>query len=118
MNSVASSPPVEQFVRGDELCGEGFFILLELRVGFRSECDILACIEFGGTKLFEWNRDYAMKAMGFVLLLAGWLLVLGAIVLFPAAGLRAAFVLAGVAVEALGLVLAFRSHLIAREDKA
>jgi hypothetical protein len=46
------------------------------------------------------------------------LLLLGAIVLFPGASLRAAFVLAGAAVEALGLFLAFRSHLIAREDKA
>jgi hypothetical protein len=71
-----------------------------------------------GPKLSELSRDCAMKAMGFLLLLAGWLLVLGAIVLFPGASLRAAFVLTGVAVEALGLVLAFRSHLIAREDKA
>jgi hypothetical protein len=92
--------------------------LLEPRVGFRGECDILACIEFGETKLFEWTRNYPMKAMGFVLLLAGWLLVLGAIVLFPGASLRAAFALTGMAVEALGLFLAFRSHLIAREDKA
>jgi hypothetical protein len=31
--------------------------------------------------------------------------------------LRAAFVMAGIAVQALGLTLAFRSHLIPREDK-
>jgi hypothetical protein len=31
--------------------------------------------------------------------------------------MRAAFILAGVAVEVLGLILAFRSHLIPREEK-
>ena len=58
-----------------------------------------------------------MKAVGFLMLLAGWFLVLAAIVLFASPSLRAAFVLAGVAVEALGLVLVFRSHLIPREEK-
>ena len=58
-----------------------------------------------------------MKAVGFMMLLMGWVLVLAAIVLFPAAGLMTAFVLAGIAVEVLGLVLAFRSHLIPREEK-
>ena len=58
-----------------------------------------------------------MNVMGFLLLLAGWFLALAAIVLFGAPSLRAAFVLAGVAVEVLGLVLAFRSHLIPREEK-
>jgi hypothetical protein len=58
-----------------------------------------------------------MKVLGFLMLLAGWFLVLAAIVLFAAPSLRAAFVLAGIAVEALGLILAFRSHLIPREEK-
>ena len=58
-----------------------------------------------------------MKAVGFLMLLAGWFLVLAAIVLFGSPTLRAAFVLAGVAVEVLGLILAFRSHLIPREEK-
>ncbi len=58
-----------------------------------------------------------MKVLGFLMLLAGWVLVLAAIVLFPSPPLRAAFVLAGIAVEILGLVLAFRSHLIPREEK-
>ncbi len=61
--------------------------------------------------------DFAMKVVGFVLLLAGWFLALAAIVLFASPPLRAAFVLAGVAIEALGLILAFRSHLIPREEK-
>ena len=58
-----------------------------------------------------------MKVLGFLMLLAGWFLALAAIVLFAAPPLRAAFVLAGIAVEALGLILAFRSHLIPREEK-
>ena len=58
-----------------------------------------------------------MKAVGFLMLLAGWLLVLAAIVLFAAPPLRAAFVLAGLAVETLGLILVFRSHLMPREEK-
>lgn len=58
-----------------------------------------------------------MKVLGFLMLLAGWFLVLAAIVLFASPPLRAAFVLVGVAVETLGLILAFRSHLIPREEK-
>jgi hypothetical protein len=58
-----------------------------------------------------------MKVVGFLMLPAGWFLVLAAIVLFAAPPLRAMFVLAGIAVEGLGLTLAFRSHLIPREEK-
>jgi hypothetical protein len=58
-----------------------------------------------------------MKVVGFLMLLAGWLLVLAAIVLFASPPLQASFVLAGIAVESLGLILAFRSHLIPREGK-
>jgi hypothetical protein len=58
-----------------------------------------------------------MKAIGFLMLLAGWFLVLAAIALFSSPSMRAGFALAGIAVEGLGLALAFRSHLIPREDK-
>jgi predicted metal-binding membrane protein len=58
-----------------------------------------------------------MRVVGFLMLLAGWFLMLAAIVLFAAAPLRIGFVLTGIAVEALGLTFAFRSHLIPREDK-
>lgn len=58
-----------------------------------------------------------MKAVGFLMLLTGWLLVLAAIVLFASLSLRAPFVLAGMAVETLGSILVFRSHLIPREEK-
>ena len=58
-----------------------------------------------------------MKFVGFLLLAAGWLLSIAAIVLFPAAASRSAFVVVGFAVELLGLFLAFRSHLVPREEK-
>jgi len=53
-----------------------------------------------------------MKLAGFLLLLAGWAIVFFAVALLPSAGPRAAFVLAGVAVELFGLALAVRSHLV------
>jgi uncharacterized membrane protein YccF (DUF307 family) len=58
-----------------------------------------------------------MKFVGFFLLLAGWLVVLAAIVLLGSPLSRAVFVLAGLAVEGLGLTFVIRSHLILREDK-
>jgi hypothetical protein len=58
-----------------------------------------------------------MKFIGFLLLVAGWLLALAAIVLLASAPSRAVFVLAGLAVEGLGLAFVIRSHLILREDK-
>jgi Flp pilus assembly protein TadB len=65
----------------------------------------------------NWIEGIDMKAVGFLMLLAGWFLVLTAIVLLKSTPLRAMFILVGVAVEALGLTLAFRSHLIPREEK-
>lgn len=49
---------------------------------------------------------------------AGFFLAIAALVLFPGAAPRTAFVLAGLAVEALGLVVAVRGHLLAQgEDR-
>jgi hypothetical protein len=56
-----------------------------------------------------------MKFTGFLLLLMGWILVLTAIVLLPRQGSRAAFMLAGIAVELLGLVLVARTYLLESE---
>jgi hypothetical protein len=58
-----------------------------------------------------------MKAAGFLMLLAGWFLVIAALALFVSPPMRTSFVLAGFVVEGLGLALAFRSHLIPREEK-
>jgi hypothetical protein len=57
---------------------------------------------------------HAMKLAGFLLLLAGWGLVLSAVALLPSAGARVSFVIAGLAVELLGLILVIRSHLAPR----
>jgi len=53
-----------------------------------------------------------MKLAALLLLVAGWAIVVFAVGLLPSAGTRAAFVLAGVAVELLGLAIAIRSHLV------
>jgi len=53
-----------------------------------------------------------MKLAGFLLLLAGWGIVLCAVALLRSAAQRSGFVLAGLGVEVLGLVLAVRSHLV------
>jgi len=58
-----------------------------------------------------------MRFLGFLLLLAGWFLVIASIVLMSTAGSRAAFIVAGMAVETLGLVFVIKSHSIPREEK-
>ncbi len=50
-----------------------------------------------------------MKLAGFLLLLSGWIVVLAAVALLLN-GARVGFVLAGIAVEALGLGLAIHAH--------
>jgi hypothetical protein len=58
-----------------------------------------------------------MKLAGFLLLLAGWGIVLSAVALLPSAAPRACFALAGVGVEVLGLVLEVRSHALVRAER-
>ena len=58
-----------------------------------------------------------MKLTGALLLLAGWLLVICALIMLAAGPARNAFVLAGMGVEALGLGLAVRAHLPLRTDR-
>ena len=55
-----------------------------------------------------------MKIGGFLLLLSGWGIVVAALALLHG-GVVSAFILAGLAVEILGLVLVFRGHLPAAE---
>jgi len=52
-----------------------------------------------------------MKPLGFLLLLAGWLIVLSALALLASSAPRAAFVVAGMGVEILGLVIVVRAHM-------
>jgi len=63
------------------------------------------------------TKGLPMRIIGFSLLLAGWAIVLTAIVLLASPPSRAIFVLAGMAVETLGLVLVLRSHLAAQGER-
>ena len=58
-----------------------------------------------------------MKLAGFLLLLAGWGIVLSAVVLLASALPRGGFVLAGMGVEVTGLILVVRSHLLLRGER-
>ena len=58
-----------------------------------------------------------MKFLGFLLLLAGWGIVLTALALLSASTSRVAFVLAGVGVAILGLVLVIRTHPAPRGER-
>lgn len=55
-----------------------------------------------------------MKYAGLLVMPAGFFLTLAALVLFPVFGSRLLFVLAGLAVELLGLGVAVRGHMEAR----
>ena len=57
-----------------------------------------------------------MKFAGLLVMPAGFFLSIAAIVLFPAPVPRTAFVLCGLAVEALGLAVAVRGHIEARGE--
>jgi hypothetical protein len=55
-----------------------------------------------------------MRYAGLLVMPAGFLLSLTALVLFPAPAKQLAFVLCGLAVEGLGLAVAVRGHLPSR----
>ena len=58
------------------------------------------------------SEQIGMKLAGFLLLLSGWGIVVSTLPLLPSSGARAAFVLAGMAVELIGLTLVARSHRV------
>lgn len=58
-----------------------------------------------------------MKLAGLLLLVAGWGIVMSAVALLPSLMGRAGFVLAGVAVELLGVALMVNSHLVLNAGK-
>jgi hypothetical protein len=58
-----------------------------------------------------------MKLTGFMLLLGGWIIVLAAIALLPSSPSQVSFVVVALGVEALGLALVFRAHLIPGRDR-
>jgi hypothetical protein len=55
-----------------------------------------------------------MRLFGFLLLLAGWGIVLTALAMLAADAPRVAFVLAGMGVEIAGLVIVIRAHPVRR----
>jgi len=55
-----------------------------------------------------------MKYAGLLVMPAGFLLAVAALVLFPDPARRAAFVICGLAVEGIGLAVAVRGHMPAR----
>jgi cytochrome c biogenesis protein CcdA len=67
---------------------------------------------------FRYGRKldevFSLKVAGFLLMFAGWVLVLAALAMLRSLESRTVFVLAGMAVELLGIVLAARAHLSVR----
>jgi hypothetical protein len=53
-----------------------------------------------------------MKLAGFLLLVSGWGIVVSTLPLLPSSPMRTAFVLAGMAVELIGLSLAVHSYKV------
>ena len=58
-----------------------------------------------------------MKVAGFLLLCAGFAIVLCTFMLLSTSAPRSAFVLAGIAVQVLGLGLVFRAHFTLGEER-
>ncbi|HXW62628.1 MAG TPA: hypothetical protein VEJ45_08520 [Candidatus Acidoferrales bacterium] len=58
-----------------------------------------------------------MKILGLVLLVSGWAIVLTSVALLMEDVPRAAFVLAGLGVEIVGLVLLVRAHPVHRSER-
>ena len=52
-----------------------------------------------------------MKYAGLLVMPTGFFLAVAALILFPGLGLRAMFVVCGLAVEVLGLAVAVRGHM-------
>ena len=61
-------------------------------------------------------RKSGMKLTGFLMLVAGWGIVLASMSLLVSMKPRTIFVLAGLGVEVIGLVLVVRSHLVLEDD--
>ena len=58
-----------------------------------------------------------MKYAGLLAMPAGFFLSIATLLLFPASAPRAAFVVCGLAVEAMGLAVAVRGHMEARGSR-
>jgi hypothetical protein len=63
------------------------------------------------------SRGVVLKLLGFLLLLAGWGIILAAMVLLSQTPARIAFVIAGLGIETVGFALVVRSHPISRGEE-
>ena len=61
------------------------------------------------------HGSHQMKLAGFLLLVSGWGIVVATLPLLPSLLARAAFALAGMAVELIGLALVGRGHVVQKE---
>jgi hypothetical protein len=82
-------------------------------ISYSGECQGVSCTAVAGG---ENRKDEAMKYAGLLVMPAGFILSIAAILLFPAITQRTAFVLCGLAVEAMGLVVAVRGHMQLRSE--
>jgi hypothetical protein len=57
-----------------------------------------------------------MKYAGLLVMPAGFLLTVAAVLLFSATGMRTAFVICGLLVEGMGLAVAVRGHMLSRGE--
>ena len=77
-------------------------------------CDIADAL---GRAALPWQTRTSMKLAGFLLLLAGWVIVVAAVILLIPVNARTIFVIAGIAVEIVGLTLVIRSNPLAVGEK-
>jgi len=59
-----------------------------------------------------------MRLAGFLLLLAGWGIVLSAVALLKSPAPRSAFAISGAGVEVMGLAFVIRSHIVPRGERS
>ena len=57
-----------------------------------------------------------MRYAGLLVMPTGFLIAVAALVMFPDAGRRGVFVVCGLLVEALGLAVAVRGHMLKRKE--
>jgi hypothetical protein len=73
------------------------------------------CVFFTLSFQRQSHGTHQMKLAGFLLLVSGWGIVVATLPLLPSLPARAAFALAGMAVELIGLALAGRGHWVQKE---
>ena len=70
------------------------------------------CTSLTAAYALSLKEEVPLKLIGCLFLISGWAIALAALILLTGTGQRLGFVLAGLAVEALGLFLAVRNYEI------